>query len=210
MNHFHYRFTPAPKGSPVVSNYDLSGAMDRYGKIVIGYEDKDKYGNTIVPHYHIFGITDESESTTRNWWRDKLSIPKTTRGKASAYSCLEWNKYDTPEPSYVCKWGSIYGSKGYSPDEIEDYIEKGRVKFLKAKLESDAQAVPVDVVIQTNRNEKSLEDKYDEYSQYVLPGCKDDTFTYNDLKKATYRFFRLKSRLLPPASYIRRFMLSAC
>lgn len=181
-NHFQYRFTPAPKNSftsPPIENYDLSGILLlKVSKLIIGYETKDKHGNTTIPHYHIYGETDYKEDSIRVKLRDLLNIPKTTQGKGSAYSALEFNKYSDPSPAYCAKWGDIKMSKGYTEAEIQEYIKIGARNWIKTEAPGEAARSAAEPRIE----KMGFVEKLEKYKDYVLPKDKDAKFTYEMFK----------------------------
>jgi len=122
---FHLRFTPYD-----ISGYtfDFLGVYDRY---IIAYEDKDKYGDPTPPHYHVYIETDYGVSSIRNDARTALKIPVGQRGKANKWFALisDWK-----DPSYMCKYNDIRGTKGFSEKEIVDLVIQGKKTYLKSRL----------------------------------------------------------------------------
>lgn len=208
MNHFHLRFTPAPRGlqTPPITNYDLSGMCQRFDKIVCAYETKNKEGKEVIPHYHVYGETSYQERSTRDFIRDILNVPKTTKGKGSAYTTLEWNKYKDPNPEYVCKWGDIKIAKGYEQTELDLYTTNGVLKYLKS------ETTPKEEVIYTSGREakEDNESRFLRYIKDVLPANHDESnFTLETLKWKTREWFHKKSWLPPPKSERLRYIEGA-
>jgi len=208
MNHFHLRFTPWE-----LHEYDLNSSCDRDGiiKIVCAYENKSKDGTPAEPHYHIYGETDLGDDTIRSYFRSKLGVPKTTRGKASRYYTLEWNKYDTPSPSYVCKYGCIKYQKGYTQEEIEHYITEGRLKYLEPSRHRQTQQTqlteqtPPLQQVPSRERKRTIKDQYDEYAEYVLPADRTMGLSWTTLRQRSLEFWLNAYGLLPTRSTDERF-----
>lgn len=123
---YHYRLTP----------YDLSGnfnnLVDKYERFIVAREDKDKYGEPVEPHYHIYLETHYDMDTIREHFRKEWQIPKVGRGQGNKYCMLKkWEGID-----YICKWADILVVKGFTDVEIDDAILKGQKYKLKRKLDN--------------------------------------------------------------------------
>lgn len=196
-HHSHVRFTPAPKELPVLTTYDISGLVARFDKYVVSQEiSKDN-----IPHYHIWLVGDVCEKSVRNYVVEALRIPKLKRGQANSYYCLKFDAYRDPNPAYVCKDGNINMYKGYTEDEIQSFIEKG-----KNEVRSE---VRVELPGAVGAGNKTIEDIFDEYIEVVLPKDRNEIFTIESLKDRSIKHWRTKSRLLPVRSTQQRFISSA-
>lgn len=129
MAHFaHIRVTPYE------FDYDLSG-VTKYGeKYIVAAE---KGGITFKPHFHIAMYTDVCKKTLDDAIRRSFNIPKEGKGKASKYFSDKFDEYEDPSPEYVCKdlpdvsgiTITAYAVKGYTPAEVQKFIEEGRRKY---------------------------------------------------------------------------------
>lgn len=122
---FHLRYTP----------YDISGYTfdflnkSEYKRYAVAFEDKDKHGQNVQPHYHIYIEADYGIQSIRNDAKDALKIPTAGgRGKNNQYYSLvdKWEDKD-----YIFKYGDIKKSKGFSQEEINLRTGIGRGKYLK-------------------------------------------------------------------------------
>ena len=134
-NHAQLVFKPLKEANGIqdISGYSYEELLKECPRYVICNEigtEKEK------PHTHIYLETEDCEKTIRNKLLRCLQIPKSTRGKGSAYYGLFYNKYKDPSPAYIVKEGNILQSKGYSPDELEHYIMQGAFKYSK-KIDID-------------------------------------------------------------------------
>lgn len=128
----HLRFTPAGQV------YDLSGLLVNATRYIISREQASK------EHYHICFETDQCQETIRARVLSTLQIPKTGRGQGNTHYCLKWDKYKNWSPEYAAKSGDIISSLGFTPDEIEDAIWRGSIKFNKQKDEN-SKGTSIDV-----------------------------------------------------------------
>lgn len=102
--------------------------IDLYDKFIVAFEDKDKFGDPAEPHYHIYIETEYIDDTVRGHFMRNLNIPKVKRGQGNKYSMLKpWEGID-----YICKYGDIRVSKGFTEEELEKAEIDGK-KYLKNK-----------------------------------------------------------------------------
>lgn len=198
-HHSHLRYTPAPKGLPAITTYDISGLVARFDKYVVSEEvSQDK-----IPHYHIWLVGDVCEKSIRNYVVEALRIPKLKRGQTNGYYCLKFDAYRDPNPSYVCKDGNIKMYKGYTEDEIMSFIENGK----KKEVRSEPRMVVPGAEGAAN---KSLIDQFLEYMEEVLPKEKNETFSIEQLKRANFAYWKKRNGgLFPQRSTEQRFIKSA-
>ncbi|UAU47017.1 Rep [Chicken proventriculitis-associated circular virus 24] len=135
MNHAQLVFKPLKDANGVqdISGYSYEELLKDCPRYVICNEigtEKEK------PHTHIYLETADCEKTIRNKLLRCLQIPKSTRGKGSAFYGLFYNKYKDPSPAYIVKEGNIFQSKGYTQSELDHYIMQGSFRYLK-QLEAD-------------------------------------------------------------------------
>ena len=128
MNHAQIVFKPLKEANGIqdISGYEYGQLLNNAYKYVICHEigtEKEK------PHTHIYLETPDCEKTIRNKIIKCLQIPKTTRGKGSAFYGLFYNKYKDPSPAYIVKEGNIYDARGYTQDQLEHYIMVGQMRF---------------------------------------------------------------------------------
>lgn len=209
---FHLRFTPHPKGLDAITDYDMSGALARSTKHIVAHETHTKDNQDTIPHYHVWIETDVCEKTLRSSIAKGLKIPTLTRGKTNGYYSLQlWT-----DPLYICKQGSILMSKGFSPEQIQEYVEKGKEKFLKGPplVSGQVKGPPLAAAEgRANKAELSLVELYQSYLEDVLP--KDmthmgSTYTIGQLRSASISWWRKRSGgLLPQTSTYKRFLSSA-
>lgn len=128
---FHLRFTPDD-----ISGYTFD-FLENYYAYIVAFEDKDKYGQPTVPHYHILIDTTYGEKHVRDDAKAALKIPSSGRGKNNKYYMLN---ADWQDPAYICKYDDIRRVKGYSEKQLLDYAVQGKEKYLK-KLEKDLNVV---------------------------------------------------------------------
>lgn len=120
----HIRFTPYRE----VFQEDIEEFGNHYSKCIVGFEHKDKKGKDTEPHYHIYFETDTIPDTIRNRFKRIMRIPAGQKGRANKYFALSLN---WSRPEYVCKMGEIVYKKGYSDDEIAEFVKVGAEKWLK-------------------------------------------------------------------------------
>lgn len=135
MNHAQVVFKPLMEANQIqdISGYSYEELLKDCPRYVICNEvgtEKER------PHTHIYLETTDCEKTIRNKLLRCLKIPKTTRGKGSAFYGLFYNKYKDPSPAYIVKEGNIHQSKGYTQSELDHYIMQGSFKYLK-QLDAD-------------------------------------------------------------------------
>lgn len=200
-HHSHLRYTPAPKGLPAITTYDISGLVARFERYVVSEElSKDN-----IPHYHIWLEGDVCEKSIRNYVVEALRIPKLKRGQTNGYYCLKFDAYRDPNPSYVCKDGNIKMYKGYTEDEIKSFIENGNKKNAVVR-----QEVRPELPGAEGAGNKTLIDQFLEYMEEVLPKEKNETFSMEQLKRKNYAYWKSKNGgLFPVRSTEQRFMKSA-
>jgi len=201
-HHSHVRFTPAPKGLPVIETYDLSGIETKFEKVIITHEEsKDK-----IPHYHIWIESDVCEKSVRNYVVEALRIPKCKRGQTNGYYVLKFDAYTKPSPAYVLKEGNVLCKKGYTEEEIAEYIAEGESKFGAARNELPRQVVSGGEAA----GNKTLIDQFLEYMEEVLPKDKTQPFTLDMLKRQNYAYWKQRNGgLFPQRSTEQRFIKSA-
>ena len=135
---FSIRFTPHPKGLDDISGYSFD-YLDKFEKYIVAREDKDKKGQSVPVHYHIFIDTTYGEATVRQKTKEALRLPAGGRGKNNGYYSLipDWK-----DPGYICKYNEILGSKGYTEKELMDYVISGKKTYLN-KVEGKIQEVKI-------------------------------------------------------------------
>lgn len=123
---------------------DLSGYtfdfLEKFSRYIVAYEDKNKKGETVEPHYHIFICTDDGIKTVRDSIKDGLKIPPAGRGKNNKYySCIpEWN-----DIGYICKWNDIRKSKGFTEAVLMQLVVSGKQKYLQPVVNEVEVTTPV-------------------------------------------------------------------
>lgn len=128
----HIRFTPSGQ------TYDLSGLLVNATRYIVSREQASK------EHYHICFETEQCQETVRARVLTTLNIPKTGRGQGNTHYCLKWDKYKNWTPEYAAKSGDIVSSLGFTPDEIEDAIWRGSIKYNK-QIDKEAKGTSIDV-----------------------------------------------------------------
>lgn len=185
-NHFHLRLTPSPKDLPAITP-DLSGMLGRFEKYVLSHEvSKDS-----IPHYHLYGETDECEKTVRTHIVATCKIPIVGRGKVNGYYCFKFNQYSRPSPEYVCAEGDIRASKGYTQEEIAEYIEAGK-KYIGNKT-LDRQILPASEASAIRSKEQSMDDLWLQFIEDVIPkdlASKGLSYTIDQFRASTLTWFR--------------------
>lgn len=126
MKTYSVRFTPAPVDLPDISGYNFD-YLNKYEKYILAREDKDKKGNTVPVHYHIYVETSYGEATLRQTTKEALRLPAGGKGKNNGYYSLV---SDWKDPGYICKYNDVLVSKGYSEKEILDFVINGKKKYL--------------------------------------------------------------------------------
>lgn len=131
---YHIRFTP----------YDISGYtfdwLDKYEKYLVFREVRDKKGQTVPEHFHIYIEDKHDIQTIRLDIKSKFKIPKSGRGEGNRYyAAMVW---DTPD--YICKWNDEVCSKGFTEKEVMECVISGKKKYLD-KVESPAELRGVEI-----------------------------------------------------------------
>lgn len=134
---------------------DLSGHtftfLDKFNRFILAREDKNKKGETVQEHFHIYIETTDGEKTVRDSIKAGLRIPPSGRGKNNKYYSLiaDWK-----DPGYICKWNEVVKSKGYTEREIMDYVISGKNKYLKLMGSgNEVEKVTTPVVRKTRIND---------------------------------------------------------
>lgn len=192
----------------------------------------EKGGLTFKPHFHIFMYTDVCEKTLRNHIQKYFNIPTGTKGAASKYYMLKYDKYSDPNPAYLCKdmhdaSGTVLGlvaSKGYSPAEVKEFLEEGKKQYGPGsdfhrkkypelyRSEQPANSTPV------KGGPKSEEEApaKDEWSK--LLGAYEDEYykvdsthkndTMKDIERWIKHYYLARSRPIPRAGDLSRYRYS--
>jgi len=96
-------------------------------RYLIGAEEK---GKNETPHYHIWAVTTKSPDSFRKQLKkvcqDK-GLPVSQKGKANAYYSISTPDANYDE-SYSVKNG-CYLSKGYTLEQIDQFVQKGKKRF---------------------------------------------------------------------------------
>jgi len=138
VHNCHIRFTP------VGQEFDLSGLLVNTVRYIVSKEQATK------EHYHICFETKQCEETIRARVLTTLKIPKTGRGQGNTHYCLKWDKYKNWTPDYAAKSGDIVSSLGFTPDEIEDAIWRGSIKYNK-QVDTGAKGTSIDITNGTHQ-----------------------------------------------------------
>lgn len=203
-NHFHLRLTPKPKDLPAITP-DISGMLQRFDKYVLAYEISEDS----IPHYHLYGETDECEKTVRSHVVSTCQIPIVGRGKTNGYYCFKFNQYSRPSPEYVCAEGDIRASKGYTKEALDEYIRKGKEIYVMNKRKKIEQIAPASEASGI-KVDKSITDLYFEYIDEVIPKQLTKEFTVVNLRANSISWWRKRNGgLMPVASTYKRFLVSA-
>jgi len=126
MQTFSVRFTPHPKGLDDISGYSF-GYLDKFEKYILAREEKDKTGQSVPVHYHIYIETSYGDATVRQTTKEALRLPAGGRGKNNGYYSLIPNWKD---PGYICKYNDVQSSKGFTEKELMDFVISGKKTYL--------------------------------------------------------------------------------
>lgn len=163
---FHLRFTP----------YDISGYtfnfLNDFEKYIVAYEDRDKYGKSTVPHYHIAIETDYEKKSISDRAKEFLKIPPAGRGKNNKFYCLNDHWEDI---TYVCKYDDIRMSKGYTDSQLLNYAVEGKKKYLRFS----------EVPVENQRNESVVRIPY---QQAVIADAAAKWYNYKREQAQTGEF----------------------
>lgn len=120
---WHIRYTPVNG----VFIDDITTFAQHYESALVAYEDKDKMGNPVKPHYHMLIQSECQKPALVERLRRILKIPAGGRGVNNKhYACMaNWRR-----PEYIAKWGDIVYHKGWLEEDIAKAIEEGRNKYL--------------------------------------------------------------------------------
>lgn len=135
---YHLRFTPDD-----ISGYTFD-FLDQFAAYIVAFENKDKFGDPAVNHYHILIDTDYGIQTVRNAVKASLKIPKSGQGRNNKYYMLN---DDWKDPSYIVKYYDIRKSKGYTEKQILDFAIEGQKKYLKKK------EAPLTIVVEKKKTQ---------------------------------------------------------
>jgi len=135
MNTFSIRFTPQPVDLSGITDFSFD-YLNRYEKFILAREDKDKQGQSVPVHYHIYVETTYGEATIRQTTKEALRLPAAGRGKNNGYYSLIPNWKD---PGYICKYNDIQTTKGYTEKELLDFVISGKKKYLHKMEKSPAE-----------------------------------------------------------------------
>lgn len=206
-NHFHLRLTVQPKGLPAITP-DISGMLGRFDKYVLAHEISEDS----IPHYHLYGETDECEKTVRTHIVSTCQIPIVGRGKTNGYYCFKFNQYSRPSPEYVCAEGDIRASKGYTKEALDEYIRKGKETYLTNKRDQQAGRLQIAPASEASgiKAVKNVTDLYLEYIDEVIPKQLTKDFTVVELRSKSISWWRKRNAgLMPVTTTYKRFLVSA-
>lgn len=220
-HHCHIRVTPYE------FEYDLSGLLMDGEKYIVAQE---KGGITFKPHYHIFMYTDVCEKTIRNHIQRYFNIPVGTKGAASKYYMLKYDKYNDPDPSYVCKeiydvsgtMAGLVATQGYTPAEVQEFLESGKKKYgpgsdyHKKKHPELYRMTPANstpVKGPKSEEESPAKDEWSKLLQayedaYYDADSKHKEDTMKDIEKWIKHYYLARSRPIPRAGDLARYRYS--
>lgn len=110
-----------------ISGYDF-GFLSFYEKHIVAFEDHNKEGGETNKHYHVYIETSYGPLTVRNAVKANFKIPAGGKGKNNGYYSLHVNWDDI---GYICKYGDIRSSKGFSEEQILEFVVSGKKKYLQ-------------------------------------------------------------------------------
>lgn len=176
MKTFSVRFTPKPEGLDDISGWSFE-YLKKYEKYIVAREDKDKQGQSVPVHYHIYIETSYGEATIRQTTKEALRLPVGGRGKNNGYYSLipDWK-----DPGYICKYNDILDSKGFTEKELVDCVVSGKNKYLnkveKVQAEHTVTAGPKPPTAKTPRipyQQQIISIAYAEWMKYKKQ-CRDE------------------------------------
>jgi len=200
MDAFHIRYTPYRE----VFQEDLEEFGNHYSKCIIGFERKNKKGEYAEPHYKIYFESETISDTISKRFNRIMKIPAGQKGKANKYFSLfsQWRR-----PEYVCKMGEIVYKKGYSDDEIAEYVKLGAEKWLKEENLKEK--------ILTSEAAPPADKKKEKYSEWEILICYFTAMTPDERpatifgfkQKICYKFIK-EMRPIPRKGDLERYSFS--
>lgn len=207
MNHAQLVFKPLKEANGIqdLSGYSYQQLLKDCPRYVICHEvgtEKEK------PHTHIYLETPDCEKTIRNKLLKCLQIPKTTRGKGSAFYGLFYNKYKDPSPAYIVKEGNIFDSRGYTSDQLEHYIMVGQMRFKETFAPSIVGVDTSSTECSSDQHGQSVPQNINEFEKlkrahHKRPGFQDMTMA--EIKRWIKSYYLLQGKCIPREGDNRRY-----